>query len=535
MAANPRRVPLLALLLAVGLGVLLVVADQVGTPEDTTAASSSSAPSPPPAAPGAPNVVVIQTDDQSLSETSARTMPSTFRLLAGRGSVFRNYIVTTPDCCPSRASLFTGDYAHNHGVLANRIGYPGLVEPGNVLPVWLRNAGYTTVHLGKFMNGYERAVPPGSQPAPGWDHWFTYVGPDRYYGYQASNDGVIESFGERPRDYVGRVLDHEAVRAIGRYMPRSAPLYLQVDARAPHASHSDPRLRCYPAAVPDPRDYRLINRVRVPHRPSYNEARISDKPPFIKRLPRLTLQERRAVDLHYACAVASLRSVDRTVAHTYRAVRQAGELHNTVFVFTSDNGLLLGEHRLTDVKQYPYEEAIRVPLIIRMPGRRTPPVVTNPTANIDLAPTLLQLAQAVPCVPSAGCRTIDGRSLVPLLTGVGSFPANRHLAVEFSQHKKTSGRGTTCSFTGVWTPRGLFAVHYRTVVDPRLGLCENSHVTEHYDLATDPAELHNLTRAPDRHERARIRRLSALVRRLRDCAGSGLATDDLFLGRPLCE
>jgi N-acetylglucosamine-6-sulfatase len=526
-------VVLLAVGLAIGLGALLVAVGQGG---GAAAPVHPQVKVPgPTAAPGAPNVIVIQTDDQSLSETSPRTMPNTYRLLARHGSVFRNYIVTTPDCCPSRASLFTGDYAHNHGVLSNRVGYEGLREPGDVLPVWLRDAGYTTIHIGKFMNGYEGAAPIPTAPAPGWDHWFTYVGADRYYGYQASDDGELETFGQRPRDYVSRVLDRRAVSAVDQYMKRPAPVYMELDERAPHSSHSDPRGECDPAAVPDPRDYDLIRRVEAPHSASYNEANVADKPPFIKRLPRLTPASRREVDRHYACAVAALKGVDRTVGHVFEAVKRAGELNDTVFIFTSDNGLLNGEHRLADTKQYPYEEAIRVPMIMRLPGERTPPAIAKPAANIDIAPTILELAHAAPCAAAGGCRTIDGRSLLPLLTGVGSYPDRRHLLVEFSIHERTSRRGSTCSFAGVWTPQTFYALHYRTVLDPDTGFCQPSHEIEQYDLTTDPGELHNLASATTPRERRRLHRLALLLRELQDCSGSGLATDDLSLGRPLCQ
>jgi N-acetylglucosamine-6-sulfatase len=533
VAGNPGRAVVLALLVVLGLGVL-VAAEKVEPASDEPSPHATRSVRPT-AATGAPNVIVIQTDDQSLSETSPRTMPNTYRLLGRGGSVLRNYIVTSPDCCPSRASLLTGDYPHNHGVMSNRIGYRGLIEPGNMLPVWLRDAGYVTAHLGKFMNKYDGSVPVPGETAPGWDHWFTYVGPDRYYAYQVSVDGELKTFDDRPRDYVGRVLDRHAVTTVDRYIEGPAPLYLQLDERTPHASHSDPTGRCDPAAVPDPRDYDLIGRTRVPHAPSYNEANVSDKPPFISRLPRLTREDRRKVDRHYACAVAALRGVDRTVGHVFDAVKRAGELDDTVFIFTSDNGLLNGEHRLADTKQYPYEESIRVPMMIRLPGEPTPPVVRKPTANIDIAPTILDLAHAAPCAAAGGCRTIDGRSLLPLLTGVGSFPAHRHLLVEFSMHKRLSHRGSTCSFAGVWTPKSFYALHDRTVLDPATGVCEPSHELEHYDLVGDPYELKNLAARPSSAERRRLRRLAVRLSRLRDCAGSGVSTDEVSLGRPLCE
>ena len=109
--------------------------------------------------------MVIQADDETYAQLNHEVMPNTERLLVKKGTTFTNYIATTAQCCPSRASFFTGQYAHNHGVTSNRVGYPGLVDKGNVLPVWLKRAGYNTIHLGKFMNNYERFAKPGVRPS----------------------------------------------------------------------------------------------------------------------------------------------------------------------------------------------------------------------------------------------------------------------------------------------------------------------------------------------------------------------------------
>jgi arylsulfatase A-like enzyme len=506
--------PLRIVLAAFAVGLALSAAE-CGSSGDGGAAAERYA-----AAADKPNLIVIQTDDQSLAETSPKTMPNTYRLLAGHGTNFKNYVVTTPDCCPSRASLFTGQYAHNHGVLSNRIGFPGLEDPGNVLPVWLQDAGYNTAHFGKFMNGYHLGDPPGSQPAPGWDYWWTYVGKERYYHYRTSINGAIKAYGERPRDYFGRVISRKATRYISKEFPNVGPSYMQIDVHAPHSSHSDPRHVCDPAAVPDPRDYAGIKHAVAPRSRAFNEHDVGDKPQFIRRQPRFGPHVKKEIDRSYGCAVASLRQVDRTVVDVVRAVRHAHELKNTVFVFTSDNGLLLGQHRLRDTKQYPYEESVRVPMMIRMPTRDTPPVERAPVANIDVAPTLLELADASPCAPGLGCRTLDGRSMVPALTGNGELPTHRHLVVEFSVPHAFTRRGTTCSWTGLWTPQTLFALHYRTVVNPDTGRCVESNDIEHYDLRHDPHELHNLASGNSQREARRKERLGKLLDKLRDCVGS---------------
>ena len=113
---------------------------------------------------GRPNIVVIQADDQTLSQLNVQGDAATRRGCSRNGGTsFGNYIATTAQCCPSRASLITGQYAHNDGVTSNGVGYPGLVDKGNVLPVWLQQAGYLTMHVGKFMNRYEYFAHPASR------------------------------------------------------------------------------------------------------------------------------------------------------------------------------------------------------------------------------------------------------------------------------------------------------------------------------------------------------------------------------------
>ena len=146
---------LLALLAAVGLGLA------ASAPSSGDLSGARAAPL------GRPNIVLIQSDDQTFSQFTRRVMPRTKRLLASRGTIFTDYIATTAQCCPSRASLLTGQYAHNHGVTSNAAAYPALIDKHNVLPEWLREAGYRTMHVGKFLNGYAQFADPPSRVAGG--------------------------------------------------------------------------------------------------------------------------------------------------------------------------------------------------------------------------------------------------------------------------------------------------------------------------------------------------------------------------------
>jgi N-acetylglucosamine-6-sulfatase len=487
-----------------------------------------------------PNVVLIQTDDQTARQFKGRVMPKTTRLLARPGTRFSDYIATTPQCCPSRASLLTGQYAHNHGVLTNGRGYAGLVGKDNVLPVWLQQAGYNTIHVGKFLNGYFRFADRPADVAPGWTDWRTVTGGRfGYYEYFLSKNGVFQHYGKHKRDYITRVLTRVTLGAIKTYAPREAPFYLQLDQHAPHGAGGRQENRCsgrgIRVAKPDPLDIGAFRNARLPHPPSFNERRLGDKPAFLRHAPLLDRERKDKVTLHWSCALASLVGVDRSVAAVYHAVKRAGELDNTVFIYISDNGLFHGEHRISSGKVLPYEEAIRLPLVIKMPGgnqgvRR----VDEPVANIDLAPTILDLAHASPCQPGGACRTMDGRSLMPLVTNSGQWPSDRGLLTEYQA--TSSGRYQICRYAGIRTSSSIY-VEYRSVVGKHRRTCHDTFQVERYDLKRDPFELQNLCRGgaiarcpTDAEQDGLEQRLQQLSR----CAGIA-GRDEKVDGQPFCE
>jgi N-acetylglucosamine-6-sulfatase len=494
------------------------------------------------AKPPQPNIVLIQSDDQTFAQLNRQVMPNTERLLVSNGTTFTNYIATTAQCCPSRASLFTGQYAHNHGVTSNQVGYPGLIDKGNVLPVWLTRAGYTTIHVGKFMNGYNRFEEPDTTVAPGWDQWHTVLSDTRYYGYDYFVNGRVVHRGRAPKDNLTTVLNRDAVRMVHRYAPKRRPFYLQLDERSPHVSHQfDPHGACGRAATPEPRDERRFNDTPLPKPASFNEKNMGDKPPFLRTAPRIDTAQRNNLRRRWRCALDALAGVDRGVARVYAAVKQAGEIQRTVFVFVSDNGYFYGEHRLAAGKVFPYEEALHLPLVIRMPRRYrngSSRVLhsAKPAGNIDLAPTILQLAGASPCVPATGCRTMDGRSLLPILERTGSWPRHRGLLTEYRVPHRP--RNSTCQFAGIRTRHHIYVEHDR-VADASTGDCVDATPpeVERYDLTSDPLELNNLCAggAPASCPRgAKQLELQTRLARLRSCAGIH-GRDEPVDGRPYCD
>lgn len=354
-----------------------------------------------------PNIVVLMTDDLDVVSFQAAVragfLPHLTRLFA-RGTRFRESFVSESLCCPSRATYLTGLYPQNHGVVRNggpRGGFEGFVSgfADNNLATWMQAAGYRTAYLGKYLNGYADAtfVPPG------WDEWQVLVEPSIYcmYGYRLSNNGHPVLYHYRlVKDYQTDVLASLAEDFIRSSAEGGAqPLFLNIAPTAPHEERG-----CYNGIRSAPRhhDTPLLP---LPHPASFNEEDMSDKPGWMRDLP---VVNERAMARLYNQRIDSLRAVDDLLGRVVSALDAVGELERTAFVFTSDNGYLLGRHRWK-AKVLLYEESIRVPLLVRVPNLDVPWAVDEIALNSDLAPTIADLAGA------ASGLVADGRSLLPLL------------------------------------------------------------------------------------------------------------------------
>ena len=436
-----------------------------------------------------PNVVILMTDDQTLR--SMRALPMTRALIGAAGATFANAFVNNPRCCPSRATFLTGQYSHNHGVLTNGPpggGWWGLRGIRNWLPTWLRDAGYRTVHIGKFLNGYGRDDP--LEIPAGWDEWYATVDPTtyRYFGATMNENGVLRSASGQ---YATDVTARRATEVVERLAPSANPFFLSVAFLAPHTG--TPREPGDPIGLGTPavpaRHAGRFATARLPLAAAFNEADVSDKPAGLRR-PPLALQTVAAIEHLYRQRLESLLAVDEAVVSITDALRAAGELERTLIVFTSDNGYMTGEHRLAHGKAQVYDPAVRVPLLVRGPG--IPPGVRprQLATNADLAPTILDAAGVAPGRPQ------DGRSLLPLARDSRSG-RGRALLIEV-------WRGTRLRSSAVRTPRWLYAEHRRSG-------------RELYDMARDPEQLQSLHSAPS-HAAVRAA-LASTLRALRDCRG----------------
>jgi N-acetylglucosamine-6-sulfatase len=422
-----------------------------------------------------PNIVLVVTDDQRWD--TMNMMPAVERLLVEGGVTFRNAFTTTPSCCPARVSLLTGQYSHTSGVFDgsadNAPGGAPAFEDESSLATWLDEAGYRTGLVGKYLNDYSE-LPRGYVP-PGWDEWFTLADRPpqvRYYDYRLNENGAIVPYGDDPADYSTRVLQRKALD----FVRGDGPFFLYLAPIAPH-----------PPSQPDPRDRSASVAAWIPS-PSFDEDDVSDKPGKAKvRLDRSDVERLRGDMLR------SLLGVDRAVEAVAAAIDAAGRSDETYFVYTSDNGFLWGEHRLTG-KVWPYEESVRVPLVIRPPGGRPTRVVDELVLDIDVAPTIAELAGV------EGGRPSDGRSLVPLLDGREDGWRHRFV-IEFLGFAPGIP-----PYVGLRTDRFVY-VEYR------------NGWRELYDVRRDPYQLTNLLGDPGssnveeiaRSLRRELRRMTAGV------------------------
>lgn len=354
-----------------------------------------------------PNIVFILTDD--LSWNLVKYMPHVVALESA-GTTFSNYIVTDSLCCPSRASIFTGNFPHDTQIFGNTGPAGGFNkftarhEDQSTFATNLSAAGYHTAFLGKYLNEYDpMETVDGSDGAyvpPGWSTW-SGINAGGYDGYEyvmAKGHGY-RRYGRRPFGFTNTVLQRRALDFLASTQHGSSPYFLEVSTFSPHAP-----------ATPAPADVGTFSGLRAPHAPEYN--RLPSPPPqWLRSRTRLTAREKVRIENGFRKRVESIQSVDRMIGSIEGAVAKAGQTANTIFVFSSDNGYHLGEYRLPFGKQTAFDTDIRVPLIVAGPGIASDVVNAHVVQNIDLRPTFDALAS------TRTPRNVDGASLVPLLRG----------------------------------------------------------------------------------------------------------------------
>ena len=458
------RKPVIAVAVAVGAALTVLLPATFGAPAVQAVSSAQES----------PNVVLINTDD--MRRDDLRYMPYTRRLFRRQGTTFTRVISPHPLCCPARGEMVSGQYAQNNGVHHNRGPYGALQALGTterMLPQWFQREGYKTAFAGKFLNGYQGGDLPGltfNDATSGMTYSAT--------GFTSWNNGdPIQHEDIHQTDWVAQ----RTADWIGQWAGR--PFFIWASQLAPHTMWQDGR---WGPPVPAERHSTFKKEWHaVPpstRKTSYNEAKIRDKPRWIRKRKRVRDE---AVWERHRGRVLSLYGVDEAVRTTVRALKDAEVWSNTVLVFTSDNGVGMGAHRIIS-KNIPYQEAFRIPFLMLGPGVDKGAVDHRLGMLVDLPATLADLAGVTPR------RVQDG---VSLTTG----PLRKAVLVQ-GGHAARKWR-----WRGVYTKRYTYVQHV-------------SGERELYDRRSDPQELKNV--ANRKGYAVTQRRLASIYRTLRDCRGT---------------
>lgn len=416
-----------------------------------------------------PNFVVILADDLDKRSLDILLeeglMPNLQRYLVSEGVSFSESFASYPLCCPSRATFLTGQYPHNHDVWNNNLPLGGVskLDDSSTIATWLQKSGYYTAYVGKYLNRYGQDTEQTYVP-PGWNDWQATVGSSAQwmYSYTINDNGALVKYSNAAGDYQTDVLAKRSVQTIGETEARdSTPFFLYINPLAPHVDAKTEECALnygsLEQARPAPRHEGKSANIAFPNPPSFNEADMSDKPRKYQ-YPLLDPAQVGCIEELFHTRLESMLAVDDLIGDVVSALKVNKELWRTVIIFTSDNGFLLGEHRLHG-KQKAYEESIRLPLYVRIPGV-APATIESLVINNDFAPTILELARAEADI------VVDGRSLVPLIEDPGIEWRNGFLIEDNL-------------YSAVRTADYVYVMHY-------------SGAREIYDLNSDPYQLQNV-------------------------------------------
>jgi N-acetylglucosamine-6-sulfatase len=441
-----------------------------------------------------PNIILIVTEDQDVNTLDY--MPTLQAQLIDEGVNFVNGFVSTPMCSPSRTSILTGEYAHNHQILDNAAptgGFETFQQMGHetsTVATWLQDSGYETVLFGKYLTAYPNPDDVTYLP-PGWSEWvamwtnLTIPGVQRYYNYRLNDNGETVAYGDAAEDYSTDVLSAKMNDFIYRQTENPAPFFIYMSPWSIHHPF-----------IPAQKYAKMFSDLTLPTPPHFNEEDMSDKPLYWQQfddLPDATAIA--ALEETYRNRLRAALSIDEMIASLFDVLETTGQLENTYVFYISDNGMHMGDHRLAAKKATAYEESIRVPFIVRGPDLPSGQALEHFVLNIDLAPTLAAIAGLD--VPT----TVDGRSLLPLLT-------ESPLEVEdWRQSFPVESHRNQASFS-------IYAVRtnpYIYIRNPEEGQ------NELYDLIADPYQLENIH---DSADPALVNILDDQLDALLDCGGA---------------
>ena len=486
---------------------------------DGSSATDASAQPSQSTASGQPNVVMIVADD--LDKTLMPYMPNVQRLVRDAGADFTNFYVEQSTCCTSRATILSGRYAHNHGVIANAWPEGGFARwqmtgEARALPVWLSEVGYRNALLGKYFNEYpfparnvedfrERGELRHYIP-PGWRNWWSPVRGNAYeqVRYKLNVNHSVDR--EYREEFLDRVLGRAAVSLVEgeyRYDFAGGAQFVYYASYSPHAPYP------YPDEYAD--DFKDV---RYPRTPDFDEEDVSDKFGVTRIRERLTVRDKQEVDEAVRDRIRSVQVLDQNVADLVEALDEEGALENTYIVFTTDNGYIMGGHRREIGKYNHFQATVNVPFYVRGPGIAPGTTITDPVGNVDIAPTIADMADAPAPVD------VDGLSLLPRLTG-GPELTRRYLLLGrdlIPTNRRASSPLEETPEKFVLNARASRLNEFVGIVSERFKLVRYTHLRreELYDLQRDPYELENLLARGDESYAAMSPSAREIVDKLRD-------------------
>jgi N-acetylglucosamine-6-sulfatase len=454
---------------------------------------------------GQPNIVFVLTDD--LSTNLVRFMPHVLAM-ERHGLTFTNYFVSDSLCCPSRASIFTGDFPHDthvYGNFGSEGGFQAFHRRGeeqHTFAVALQRAGYRTALMGKYLNGYAQAAGhvadgaasdvPASYVPPGWNEWDVAGWGYPEFNYKLNENGVLRRFGHRPSDYLTDVIARKGVQFINGAAQGHEPFFLELATFAPH----------YPY-TPAPEDKHDFPGLKAPRPPSF-DVLPTDPPQWLAPHRRLTHKEIGRINWAFRRRVQSVQAVDRMIGEIEQTLTTDGLSTNTYLVFSSDNGLHTGQYRLMPGKLTAFDTDIRVPLVVTGPGVPARSTTSLMAENVDLAKTFTGIGGTT--------LTGDGHSLVPVLGGDSPSRWRDAVLVEH-QGPTLSARDPDYQQPASGSPTTYEAMRTNSFLYVEYADGER----ELYDLRIDPFELHNVA---GRLSPRRLTRLHAELRALERCHGA---------------